>query len=264
MYRYVLCSCMNMIRTLACSPAEYEVYINAVNSCVVYISFSLSLSPFSFNNSNSLQAPLLIPIAFRLLYCSHIAFRHIYHLQAHLSTFRFIYCLQARPILQAQRISYLSSLQAPLLQRNKRFLFVLFWKHTLQNTPRKKSSRRLCYPIPNHFISFEISQNVSKRRLFELASNTYLICSPVAPDLAKLCVNTQYRHGTTYKGQYSKYTIDNALASGRYLGIIPSYPGGHRIFCACLLAIGIPIFIHRGPSGGIWLYPPKSKNRVEK
>ena len=103
MYRYILCSCMNMIRTLACSPAEYEVYINAVNSCVVYISFSFSLSHFIFNNSNSIQVPL---IAFRLLY-SKVAIiqpsgssAHLYSLQALLlSPSGVSYCYQAFRLL---------------------------------------------------------------------------------------------------------------------------------------------------------------------
>ena len=43
MYMYVcyLFVCMNMIRTLAYSHAEYEVYITALNSRVLYIDVSL-------------------------------------------------------------------------------------------------------------------------------------------------------------------------------------------------------------------------------
>ena len=75
---YVPGSCMYTTRTLACSPAEYEVYINAGNSCVVYISFSFSLSALNYHNS----------IAFRLLYQHYIAFRlHSYDYTA----FRLLY-----------------------------------------------------------------------------------------------------------------------------------------------------------------------------
>ena len=90
-----------MIRTLAYSHAEYEVYITVLNSWVLYIEVSASLSLLTFTNSHpiafrhisytsfrliaylsstSLQAPLSL-IAFRLI--SSIAFRHLlYSLQA--------------------------------------------------------------------------------------------------------------------------------------------------------------------------------------
>ncbi|KAF0154742.1 MAG: hypothetical protein FD188_3230 [Ignavibacteria bacterium] len=96
----VISLCINLIRTLAYSQAEYEVYIIAMNSRVVYIVVFVCLF---------LYLSLLFSIAFRLLsyrlQASLIAFRLVsISLQARLVSpsgsspiaFRlFCYCLQA-------------------------------------------------------------------------------------------------------------------------------------------------------------------------
>ena len=62
-YVYVLCSCdfsmFYIVRTFTYSQAKCEVYINEKSSRVVYVGFNFVSFPFIFNNSNSLQAPLL-------------------------------------------------------------------------------------------------------------------------------------------------------------------------------------------------------------
>ena len=105
----VISLCINPIRTLAYSHAEYEVYIIARNSRVIYIVVFVCLF---------LHLSLLFSIAFRLLSyrlqarllspsgSSPIAFRlFCYCLQAHLSSFRLIsYRYKAFMLLYCKRI----------------------------------------------------------------------------------------------------------------------------------------------------------------
>ena len=47
----VISLCIDLIRTLACSHAEYEVYITARISWIIYIDFQFSLILLIFTNS---------------------------------------------------------------------------------------------------------------------------------------------------------------------------------------------------------------------
>ena len=112
----VISLCVKLIRTLAYSQEKYEVYINARNSRVLYSDFLslFTLIPITTQPSGSFLIATKPSGSFLLATKPSGTFvvLFIIRLQAHLY------------YLQVQLIRYLSSLQAPLLQRNKGFLFV--------------------------------------------------------------------------------------------------------------------------------------------